>query len=102
MENAEENSYPPTGRQVRDKLLEQRKIMLWGVVDDNSSKAVVEQLLYLDAQQHAPIHLFINSPGGMVTAGYAIYDMMRAIVSPVYTYCSGFASQHGLCTVIGW
>ncbi|MCB9046758.1 MAG: ATP-dependent Clp protease proteolytic subunit [Chitinophagales bacterium] len=77
-------------------LLEQRKIFLWGVVEDNTSKEVIEQLAYLEAvTPGTPIHLYINSPGGVVTAGFAMHDMMQAISSPVYTYCIGFTASMG-------
>ena len=63
-------------------------------MDENSSRTIVEQLIYLEAMQPAtPVHLYINCPGGSVPAGYAIYDMMQAISSPVYTYCIGFAAS---------
>ncbi len=81
---------------LQKNLLEQRKIFLWGMVEDNSAKEIVEQLCYLDAvKPKEPIHFYINSPGGVVTSGYAIYDMMRSISSPVYTYCIGFAASMG-------
>jgi ATP-dependent Clp protease protease subunit len=87
-----------TGR----KLLDERKIFLWGQVDDSSSKTIVEQLAYLDAiEAGTPIHMYINCPGGMVTAGYAMYDMMQAIASPVYTYCIGFAASMGSILLSG-
>ena len=87
---------------VRGRLLEQRKLFLWGQVDDLSSKRVVEQLLYLeDREPGAPVHMYINCPGGMVTAGYAIYDMMQAVAAPVYTYCIGFAASMGSILLSG-
>jgi len=94
MEQEETSIYLPANHLVREKLIEQRKILLWSQVDENSSKTIVEQLLYMDVmQQGVPIHLYINCPGGMVTAGYAIYDVMQAIASPVYTYCTGLAAS---------
>ncbi|OJW83647.1 MAG: ATP-dependent Clp protease proteolytic subunit [Bacteroidetes bacterium 46-16] len=94
MEQAEEKIYLSESYRLRSKLLEERKIFLWGPVEDSSSKRIVEQLLYLEAEQAAlPIHLYINSPGGMVTGGNAIYDLMQAISSPVYTYCMGLAAS---------
>ena len=81
---------------LRKMLLNERKIFLWGPVDDNSSNKIIEQLCYLEAiQPAAPIHMYINCPGGVVTAGYAMYDMMQAVSSPVYTYCIGFAASMG-------
>jgi ATP-dependent Clp protease protease subunit len=81
---------------VQRSLLEQRKVFLWGMVEDDSARTIVEQLCYLaatDAQQ--PIHFYINSPGGVVTAGNTIYDMMNTLSTPVYTYCMGFAASMG-------
>lgn len=75
------------------KLLEERKIFLWGTVDDKSAKHVIERLLYLDALGTDEVKLFISSPGGYVTAGFAILDTMQSITSPVSTICSGIAAS---------
>lgn len=92
----------PASYQVRNKLLEQRKIYLWGQVDENSSKLIIEQLSYLEATAPGtPIHMYINCPGGLVTAGFAMYDMMQIISSPVYTYCIGFAASMGSILLSG-
>lgn len=94
MEQTEAGIYLPENYKLRYKLLEERKIFLWGPVEDINSRIIVEQLLYLEAQQAGvPVHLYINSPGGMVTGGNAIYDLMQAISSPVYTYCIGLAAS---------
>lgn len=78
------------------KFLEQRKVFLWGVVDDDSAKDVIAKLLYLDADKpNTEITLYINSPGGMVTSGMAIYDTMNLISSPVSTVCMGLAASMG-------
>ena len=81
--------------QVLNKnLLEQRMIFLWGAVEDDNARTIVEQLYYLSAVDPAkPVHFYINSPGGMVTAGNAIHDMMQSIPVPVYTYCIGHAAS---------
>lgn len=85
-----------------NKLLSERKVFLWKAVDDDSSKEIVERLSYLDAlEPGVPIHMYINCPGGAVTAGYAMYDMMQAISSPVYTYCIGFAASMGSILLSG-
>jgi hypothetical protein len=85
LKNMEHTSMPfylPADFQVRDKLLSERRIFLWGQVDDTSSRTIVEQLAYLEATEPGtPIHMYINCPGGMVTAGYAMYDMMQAVSS---------------------
>ncbi|SRR5690606_14668765 len=76
-------------------LLEERKIFLWGQVDDNSAKHVVERLMYLDSLNHKEIQLIINSPGGYVTSGFTIHDTMKAVKSPISTICTGFAASMG-------
>jgi ATP-dependent Clp protease protease subunit len=83
-----------SGRQFDKKFLEQRKVFLWGVVDDDSAKDIVNRLLYLDTVDPGKeISFFINSPGGMVTSGMVIYDTMQMIKSPVSTVCMGFAAS---------
>lgn len=77
------------------KFLEQRKIFLNGQVDGKSAKHIIDRLMYLDMENDKPIELFINSPGGYVTDGFAIYDTIKAIKSPVYTICSGLAASMG-------
>lgn len=81
--------------QIDHQLLKDRKIFLWGMVDDDSAKHVVDRLLYLDAQNHDEIQLFINSPGGYVTSGFSMYDTIKAIKSPVSTICTGLAASMG-------
>lgn len=77
-------------------LLEQRKVFLWGQVDDDSAREVIDRLLYLDTiEPGKEITLYINSPGGFVTSGMAIYDAMRALRSPVSTVCMGLAASMG-------
>ncbi len=79
---------------IDEKILNDRKVFLWGQVDDTSAKHVVERLLYLELQQPGKeIQLIINSPGGYVTSGFSIYDTMKSISSPVSTICSGFAAS---------
>lgn len=79
---------------IDEKILNDRKVFLWGQVDDASARHVVERLLYLELQQPGKeIQLIINSPGGYVTSGFSIYDTMKSISSPVSTICSGFAAS---------
>lgn len=80
---------------IDSQLLNDRKIFLWGMVNDKSAKHVVDRLLYLDAQGHDEIQLFINSPGGYVTSGFAMYDTIKSIKSPVSTICTGLAASMG-------
>lgn len=77
------------------KLIEERKVFLWGQVDDKSAKHVIDRLMYLDAIDTKDIHLYINSPGGYVTAGFAIYDCMKSLKSEVSIICTGFAASMG-------
>lgn len=81
--------------QIQEKLLAERKVFLWGMVNDDSAKHVIDRLLYLDLENHKEIQLIINSPGGYVTSGFAIYDTIKLIKSPVSTVCSGLAASMG-------
>ncbi len=80
---------------IDEKLLSERKVFLWGTVDDDSAKHVIDRLLYLDMENHKEIQLIINSPGGYVTSGFAIYDTIKSLKSPVSTVCSGLAASMG-------
>ncbi|CAZ94784.1 Endopeptidase Clp, peptidase subunit, family S14 [Zobellia galactanivorans] len=80
---------------IDEKLLEERKVFLWGMVDDDSAKHVIDRLLYLDMQNNKEIQLFINSPGGYVTSGFAMYDTIKSLKSPVSTICTGLAASMG-------
>ncbi|WP_242092000.1 ClpP family protease [Aestuariivivens sediminicola] len=80
---------------IDSKFLDERKVFLWGQVDDTSAKHVIDRLLYLDALGTEDIQLYINSPGGYVTSGFAIYDCMKSLKSDVSTICSGLAASMG-------
>ena len=80
---------------IDNKLIEQRKVFLWGQVDDQSAKHVIDRLMYLDALETKDILLYINSPGGYVTSGFAIYDCIKSLNSEVSTICTGFAASMG-------
>jgi ATP-dependent Clp protease protease subunit len=83
-------------KMIEDQYVKDRKIFLWGGVDDDSAKHVIDRLLYLDAKDPGKdITLVINSPGGYVTSGFAIYDTMKTIKSPVSTVCMGLAASMG-------
>jgi ATP-dependent Clp protease, protease subunit len=82
--------------EIDAKLLSERKIFLWGMVDDRSAKHVVERLLYLEmTDPKKEIQFIINSPGGYVTSGFTIYDTMKNLSSPISTVCTGFAASMG-------
>jgi ATP-dependent Clp protease protease subunit len=84
------------------KFIEQRKVFLWGVVDDKSSKDITDRLLYLEALDPGKeITFYINSPGGVVTSGMVIYDTMQMISSPVSTVCMGMAASMGSILLSG-
>ena len=81
---------------IYSRLLKERIIFLGGGIDDNVANLVIAQLLFLEAEgPDKDIHLYINSPGGVVTAGMAIFDTMRYIKSPVSTICVGQAASMG-------
>jgi ATP-dependent Clp protease protease subunit len=88
--------------QFDKKFIEQRKVFLWGPVDDKSAKDVTSRLLYLDALDNTKeISFYINSPGGLVTSGMVIYDTMQMISSPVSTICMGMAASMGSILLSG-
>jgi ATP-dependent Clp protease protease subunit len=81
---------------IYSRLLKDRIIFLLGEVDDESANLVVAQLLYLQFEDpKADIHMYINSPGGSVTAGMSVYDTIRYISCDVQTYCIGIAASMG-------
>ena len=90
-----------TGREERvfdiySRLLKDRIIFLQGVVDDDSANLIVAQMLFLQFDDpKADIHLYINSPGGSVTAGMAIYDTMQYVHCDVATICMGLGASMG-------
>lgn len=86
----------PVQSKIERKLLEQRKIYLWGAVEDRSARQIVDRLLYLEAEEPGKdITLYINSPGGVITSGMAIADTMNMISSDVSTVCMGLAASMG-------
>ncbi len=81
---------------IYSRLLKDRIIFLQGVVQDDMANLIVAQLLYLQFEDpKSDIHLYINSPGGSVSAGMAIYDTMQFLTCPVATYCIGMAASMG-------
>lgn len=92
-----ERSYDIYSRLLRDRI-----VFLGGAIDDALSNLVIAQLLFLEAEDpDKDIHLYINSPGGVVTAGMAIYDTMRYIKAPVSTICVGQAASMGAFLLSG-
>jgi len=81
---------------IYSRLLKERIVFLGGGVDDNVANLIIAQFLFLEAEDpDKDIHFYINSPGGVVTAGMAIFDTMRYIKAPVSTICVGQAASMG-------
>lgn len=81
---------------IASRLLDDNIILLTGEINDMMAEVVIAQLLYLDSLgKEEPVHIYINSPGGSVTAGLAILDTMRLVKSKIYTYCIGLAASMG-------
>ena len=90
------------GMMFDKKFIEQRKVFLWGPVDDKSAKDITNRLLYLESTDPGKeITFYINSPGGGVTSGMVIYDTMKMISSPVSTICMGMAASMGSILLSG-
>lgn len=82
-------------KEMNDSFLLNRKVFLYEGVSDSSAKDIIRRLMYLDSKSNEDITLFINSPGGVVTDGYAILDCMDAIKSDVITVVTGQAASMG-------
>ena len=82
-------------QEINKKFMQDRTIFLWDVVNDETARDMVKRLLYLDAQSNDDITILLNSPGGSVTDGLAIYDAMQNIKSDVKTVCMGMAASMG-------
>ena len=87
---------------IYSRLLRERIVFLTGPVEDNMASLVVAQLLFLESENpDKDIHLYINSPGGVVTSGLAIYDTMQFIKPDVSTLCIGQAASMGSLLLAG-
>ena len=92
----EKSGYGERAYDIYSRLLKERIIFLGNIVDNNIANTVIAQLLFLESQDKAKdIKLYINSPGGAVTAGLAIYDTMQYIKPDVSTICIGLAASMG-------
>jgi ATP-dependent Clp protease protease subunit len=81
---------------IYSRLLKERIVFLNGPVDDISANVIIAQLLYLESENTSkPINLYINSPGGLISAGMGIFDTMQYIKPSVYTMCCGQAASMG-------
>jgi ATP-dependent Clp protease protease subunit len=92
----EESSRGERAFDIFSRLLRERIVFVNGEIEDGMAALVCAQLLFLEAENpKKPIEMYINSPGGVVTAGFAIYDTMQYLKSPVATMCMGFAASMG-------
>ena len=92
----------PVGMLLQKKFLEQRKIFLWGAVTDETAKDITERLLYLEAVAPGKeITFYINTPGGSITAGMAVYDTMQLVTSPITVVVTGMAASMGSILLSG-
>ena len=92
----------PVAMLIQRKFLEQRKIFLWGAVTDETAKDITEKLLYLETVAPGePITFYINSPGGSITAGMAVYDTMKIVTSPITVVVTGMAASMGSILLSG-
>lgn len=91
----EKEQAPDFMKKAEEYFSGNRRVFLWNQVDDESAAKIVKQLLYLDSLSHDDIVFFINSPGGVISSGLAIYDCMNAIQSDVVTVCCGQAASMG-------
>lgn len=90
----EKSTYGERAYDIYSRLLRERIIFLGEPIDDNAANIVIAQMLFLDSEDtKKDIKLYINSPGGSVTAGMAIYDTMQYVKSPVMTICIGMAAS---------
>lgn len=83
------------GAPIHEQLMKRREIFLWGAVDDDSAKEIVQKILYFGTLNEDDITLYINSPGGIISSGLAIYDAMQNSKSDIRTVCMGQAASMG-------
>lgn len=92
----EQSSRGERAYDIYSRLLKERIIFLLGPVEDNMANLIVAQMLFLQSEdKEKPINLYINSPGGSVTAGFSIYDTMKFVSCPIHTLCMGQAASMG-------
>lgn len=100
--NEDKKAGSPMDTAIQKKFLEERKVFLWGEINDESAKDVTEKLIYLELKDPGkPISFYINTPGGSITAGMAIYDTMQLIKSPISIIVTGLAASMGSILLSG-
>jgi ATP-dependent Clp protease protease subunit len=83
------------GSEMEEQMLKRREIFLWGEINDESAEAVVQKILFYNGQNSEDITIFINSPGGSISSGLAIYDAMQYAQAAIKTVCMGLAASMG-------
>lgn len=92
---AEEMKKLVFGREIEEMNVKNREIFLWGPVDDDSAREIVQKIMYFDSKSADDITLYINSPGGAISSGMAIYDAMQYVKSDIRCICMGQAASMG-------
>lgn len=101
-EPKQEKKAGPLSEMMQRKFLDQRKIFFWGDVNDRSARVATEQLLFLESMDPGKeITIYLNSPGGSITAGMAVYDTMKLITSPIRIVVIGLAASMGSIFLCG-
>ena len=95
LQDEEGRPLPTFHEELARRMLSSRRVMLTGPIDDATANTVCSQLLVLEAEGDDPVALYINSPGGSVDSGFAIYDTMQTLACPVATVCVGLAASMG-------
>jgi ATP-dependent Clp protease, protease subunit len=83
------------GSEIEEQMLKRREIFLWGEINDESAESVVQKILFFNGQNSDEITIFLNSPGGAISSGLAIYDAMQYSQAPIKTVCMGIAASFG-------
>jgi ATP-dependent Clp protease, protease subunit len=83
------------GSEIQEQMLKRREIFLWGEISDESAEEAVQKILFFDSQSSEEITIFVNSPGGIISSGLALYDAMQYAKSSIKTVCMGLAASFG-------
>lgn len=101
-DHEEKNNQPKPNHAICKRFLEERKVFLWGSIEDQSAQRVTSELFYLDlVNPGKEIKFYINTPGGSITAGMVIFDMMKMLQSPVTVIVTGMAASMGSILLCG-
>jgi ATP-dependent Clp protease protease subunit len=84
-----------SGNEIDEQMIKKREIFLWGEINDESAETIVKKILFFDNLNNDDITIFVNSPGGVISSGLAIYDAMQYAKSSISTICMGQAASFG-------